>query len=222
MLTGMTDGLKKRLFFALTLLFALSMSLTQPDRQALASDSDSNLRPPPSRPGSEPQSPKETRRVPSESGRFALTFPTADWIVIQGDQDEQGQNYDLTLRHRYGASFVRAHHGRRDNRGIEGSLIEESAQAKYLIEYDPESVDPEISTEDYQASAVFCGRRRQGPARRACSLVKVALHGREVVKIHSLIDADTPLARKRLQAEVEAIIESLELIEPVSPPKSLP
>ena len=165
MLTGMTDGRKKSLFCALLLFFTLSLS------PALAADSDSNVRPPPLRPGSEPQPPKETRRVPSESGRFALTFPTADWIVVESDKDEQGQSYDLTIRHRDGDSFVRAHRGRRDNRGIEGSLIAESNQAKYLIEYDPETVDPDISTENYEASALFCGRRRQGPARRACSLV---------------------------------------------------
>ena len=170
----------------------------------------------PLRPGQEAPDPDPKRRALSESGRFALTFPASDWFVVPGDEDEQKRRYDLTLRHRDGASFVRAHRARRDNRGIEGSLIKESEQAKYLIQYDPENVAPEVSTEDYEASALFCGRRRQGPARRACSLVKVVLHGREVIRIHSLIDADTPRARKRLQTQVEAIVESLERLEPAN------
>lgn len=171
--------------------------------------------PPLVRPDRPAPPPKEMTRSQSASGKFALTFPTLDWIMIENDRDEENRTYDLSLKHRNGSSFVRAHIGRRDNRGIEGSLIRESAQAKYLIEYDPQSVDPEISTEDYQASAVFCGRRRQGPARRACSRVKVALHGREVVKLYSLIDADTPRARKTRAAEVSAIFESLELLPPL-------
>ena len=45
--------------------------------------------------------------------------------------------------------------------------------------------------------------------------MKVVLHGREVIQIHSLIDSDTPRARQRLQAEVQDIVASLELLEPI-------
>lgn len=198
---------------AISLSLAMGFTSIQPGGAALATESEVKPQSRPRHPLRDPQPPKKKVRIPSQSGKFALTFPAADWSVIENDTDEQNQSYDLSLRHKNGTSFVRAHLDRRDNRGIEGSLIKESNQAKYLLEYDPESVEPKISTEDYEAEALFCGRKRQGPAGRACSLVKVALHGREVVKIHSLIDAETPLARKRLQEEVEAIFASLELIE---------
>lgn len=181
----------------------------------LAADSATPRPALPLRPDKAPPEPQKKMRSLSDSGRFALTHGTPEWFVVPNDQDEQNQTYDLTLRHRDGDSFIRAHRGRRNNRGIEGSLIQESNQAKYLIDYEPETVAPEISTEDYEASALFCGRRRQGPARRACSLVKVVLHGREVIQIHSLIDSDTPRARQRLQAEVQDIVASLELLEPI-------
>ena len=210
----MRSGLRRSLWVAAMLVVATGALSAVPAAPLSAAESEVKRPALPLRPDRAPPKPQEKIRRTSESGRFALTYPTPEWFVVPDDRDEQDQRYDLTLRHRDGASFIRAHRGRRNNRGIEGSLIQESKQAKYLIDYEPETVAPEISTEDYEASALFCGRRRQGPARRACSLVKVVLHGREVIQIHSLIDADTPRARKRLQSEVEAIVDSLELIEP--------
>lgn len=160
----------------------------------------------------------EPVRAISESGSFAVVLPNSDWVIVRGETDDRGKPLDLMLRHRDGQSFVKGRLARRHNRGIEGSLINESQQAKYLIHYDPESVEPELSDEDYTGSALFCGRLRQGPARRACSLVRVTLHGRQVIQLHSLIAADTPLARKRIQAQVETIFDSLKPLKPDESP----
>ena len=111
----------------------------------LAADSATPRPALPLRPDKAPPEPQKKMRSLSDSGRFALTHGTPEWFVVPNDQDEQNQTYDLTLRHRDGDSFIRAHRGRRNNRGIEGSLIQESNQAKYLIDYEPETVAPKTT-----------------------------------------------------------------------------
>ena len=121
---------------------------------------------------------------------------------------------DLAVYHRGGGAWVKGRLARRSNRGVEGALIDEATHAKYLIDYDPEDVAIHLSTETYRGSALYCGRLRQGNARKACSLVAVALHGRQMVRLHSLIDATTPGQRQKLLAEVENAFAGLRLLEP--------
>lgn len=200
------SGLSAFAFMISCFIFALSFA--QPLQ------ADSGLPPErPIRPGTPPPPQVEKERVVSSSQSFALSFPNKDWTVLSDPDENQEEIFELRLQHRNGEAFIHGRTGKRDPRGIKGSLIDESRQAKYLLEYDPETVESVISQEDYTGSALFCGRRRQGPARRACVLVAVALNGRSVVKIHALIDADTPRARNQLQAEVEDIFQSLERLK---------
>ncbi len=155
----------------------------------------------------------EEKALVSRSGAFALTFPGPEWFSVDPDSEPEDRDYDLVVHHPSGGAWVKGRLARRSNRGIEGSLIEEASHAKYLIDYEPDRVTTRISPDSYRASALYCGRRRQGIAREACSLVLVTLHGRRMVQLHSLVDAATPRRRENLQRQVEAAFESLRLLD---------
>jgi hypothetical protein len=141
-----------------------------------------------------------------------LTFPNREWFAVDPRTDPRFVELDLAVFHSGGNAWVKGRLARRSNRGVEGALIDEARQAKYLIHYDPETVETEVSLETYRGSALYCGRLRQGTARKACSLVGVALHGRRMVRLHALVDAKTPSQRAQLLAEVEAAFASLHLL----------
>ena len=171
--------------------------------------------------GAEPPSPLEPEgpptasksiRIVSVSGAFALTFPGPEWYAVNPEIHPEFEGLDLAVFHKSGGAWLKGRLARRSNRGVEGALIDEARQAKYLIQYDPDSVKMELSEADYRGSAVYCGRRRQGTARKACSRVGVALHGRQMVQLHSLVDAPTPRLRERLLAEIDSAFASLELL----------
>lgn len=157
----------------------------------------------------------------SRSGTFALEFPGEDWYGVNPDASADLTGIDLAVYHRSGRAWVKGRLARRSNRGVEGALIDEATHAKHLVEYDPEDVEVHLSTETYRGSALYCGRLRQGKARKACSLVAVALHGRQMVRLHSLVDATTPARRQRLLAEVRSAFASLRLLAPNAEAPSL-
>ena len=148
----------------------------------------------------------------SVSGAFALTFPGGEWFAVDPRTHPELEGLDLAVYHKGGDAWLKGRLARRSNRGVEGALIDEAQEAKYLIQYDPDSVELELSEANYRGSAVYCGRLRQGTARKACSRVGVALHGRQMVQLHSLVDARTPRLRAQLLAEIDAAFASLELI----------
>jgi len=173
---------------------------------------------PPATAGNPPgQGPAESFLALSRSGSFALEFSAEGWYAVDPGAAPDLAGFDLAVYHRAGGAWVKGRLARRSNRGVEGALIDEAAQAKYLIQYDPEDVDVRLSSENYRGSALYCGRLRQGKARKACSLVAVALHGRQMVRLHSLIDATTPRQRERLLAEVERAFAGLRLLMPSEP-----
>ena len=151
-------------------------------------------------------------RVVSVSGAFALTFAGGEWFAVDPRTNPELEGLDLAVYHKGGDAWLKGRLARRSNRGVEGALIAEARQAKYLIQYDPDAVEMELSESDYRGSAVYCGRLRQGTARKACSRVSVALHGRQMVQLHSLVDARTPRQREALLAEIDAAFASLELL----------
>ena len=150
----------------------------------------------------------------SRSGSFALEFPAKDWYAATPRTSDEDADLDLAVYHRGGGAWVKGRLARRSNRGVEGALIDEARHAKYLLDYDPDEVEVNLSTETYRGSALYCGRLRQGKARRACSLVAVVLHGRQMVRLHSLVDAATPSQRQKLLAEIEGAFASLRLTTP--------
>ncbi len=147
------------------------------------------------------------------SETFAMTFPGEGWFSVLPSSDAEFKGLDLAVYHRGGSAWVKARLARRSNRGVEGSLIDEATEAKYLIRYDPATVRTKISLETYSGSALYCGRLRQGSGRKACSLVAVALHGRKMIRLHSLVDAKTPRQREVLLGQVEAAFASLQRFE---------
>ncbi len=151
-------------------------------------------------------------RIVSVSGAFALTFPGREWFAVDPRTHPELEGLDLAVYHKAGDAWLKGRLARRSNRGVEGALIDEAQEAKYLIQYDPDSVELELSEANYRGSAVYCGRLRQGTARKACSRVGVALHGRQMVQLHSLVDARTPRLRERLLAEIDSAFASLELL----------
>jgi hypothetical protein len=160
-----------------------------------------------------PDETNEGLRVMAVSEAFAMTFPGEGWFSVLPSSDAEFKGLDLAVYHRGGSAWVKARLARRSNRGVEGSLIDEATEAKYLIQYDPATVRTKISLETYSGSALYCGRLRQGTARKACSLVAVALHGRKMIRLHSLVDAKTPRQREVLLAQVEAAFASLQRFE---------
>ena len=148
--------------------------------------------------------------VVAVSESFAMTFPGNDWFSALPSENPKFEGLDLAVYNRSGGAWVKARLARRSNRGVEGSLIDEASEAKYLIQYDPATVRTEISLENYSGSALYCGRLRQGSARKACSLVAVVLHGHKMIRLHSLIDAKTPRQREVLLSQVETAFASLE------------
>ena len=174
-----------------------------------------------------PGDPEELLAV-ARSGSFRLTFPNREWYAVDPRNHPRLGKLDLAVYHAGGRAWVKGRLARRSNRGVEGALIDEAAEAKYLVAYDPDTVETKVSLEDYRGSALYCGRLRQGNANRACSLVVVALHGRQMIRLHSLVDAKTTRQRERLLAEVEAAFASLELLpappdtEDHNPPKAAP
>lgn len=161
-----------------------------------------------------PQKRAESFLALSRSGSFALEFSGGDWYAVDPEAASDLAGFDLAVYHRGGGAWVKGRLARRSDRGVEGALIDEATHAKYLIDYEPEDVDVQLSTETYRGSALYCGRLRQGKARKACSLVAVVLHGRRMVRLHSLIDATTPRARERLLAQVESAFANLHLLAP--------
>ena len=155
-------------------------------------------------------------RVVADSARFALTFPGKGWFAVDPQSEARFAGLDLAVFHREGGAWLKGRLARRSNRGVEGALIDEAAHVKYLVNYDPESVETEISLENYRGSALYCGRLRQGSARKACALVAVALHGRQMVRIHALVDAKTPRRRDALLSELQRALASLELLDPLA------
>jgi hypothetical protein len=147
------------------------------------------------------------------SEAFAMTFPGEGWFSVLPSSDAEFKGLDLAVYHRAGGAWVKARLARRSNRGVEGALIDEAIEAKYLIQYDPATVRTEISLETYSGFALYCGRLLQGTARKACSLVAEALHGRKMIRLHSLVDAKTPRQREVLLAQVEAAFASLQRFE---------
>lgn len=168
--------------------------------------------PSPSRAAADTPTASGSVRIVSVSGAFALTFPGREWFAVDPRTHPELEGLDLAVYHKAGDAWLKGRLARRSNRGVEGALIDEAQQAKYLIQYDPDSVELELSEANYRGSAVYCGRLRQGTARKACSRVSVALHGRQMVQLHSLVDARTPRLRKRLLAEIDAAFASLELL----------
>ncbi|MCS5638626.1 MAG: hypothetical protein NZ990_19115 [Myxococcota bacterium] len=164
-----------------------------------------------------PEGPAESFLALSQSGSFALEFSGDGWYAVDPEAASDLAGFDLAVYHRGGGAWVKGRLARRSDRGVEGALIDEATHAKYLIDFEPEDVDIQLSTETYRGSALYCGRLRQGKARKACSLVAVALHGRRMVRLHSLIDATTPRARQRLLAEVESAFANLHLLAPTGP-----
>jgi hypothetical protein len=148
--------------------------------------------------------------VVAVSESFAMTFPGQDWFSVLPSKDPKFEGLDLAVYNRSGRAWVKARLARRSSRGVEGSLIDEASEAKYLIQYDPATVRTEISMDNYSGSALYCGRLRQGSARKACSLVAVVLHGHKMIRLHSLIDAKTPRQREVLLNQVETAFASLE------------
>ncbi|HIG00338.1 MAG TPA: hypothetical protein EYQ66_03375 [Myxococcales bacterium] len=153
-------------------------------------------------------------RVVADSARFALTFPGKGWFAVDSQSEARFAGLDLAVFHREGGAWLKGRLARRSNRGIEGALIDEAVHVKYLVNYDPENVETEISLENYRGSALYCGRLRQGSARKACALVAVALHGRQMVRIHALVDAKTPRQRDTLLSELQRALASLEILDP--------
>jgi hypothetical protein len=161
-------------------------------------------------------------RVVADSARFALTFPGKGWFVVDPQSEARFAGLDLAVFHREGGAWLKGRLARRSNRGVEGALIDEAVHVKYLVNYDPENVETEISVENYRGSALYCGRLRQGSARKACALVAVALHGRQMVRIHALVDAKTPRRRDALLSELQRALGSLELLDPPATPPGAP
>jgi len=155
-------------------------------------------------------------RVVADSARFALTFPGKGWFAVDPQSEARFAGLDLAVFHREGGAWLKGRLARRSNRGVEGALIDEAVHVKYLVNYDPENVETEISLENYRGSALYCGRLRQGSARKACALVAVALHGRQMVRIHALVDAKTPRRRDALLSELQRALASLELLDPLA------
>jgi hypothetical protein len=160
-------------------------------------------------------SPAPSLRVVADSARFALTFPGKGWFAVDPQSEALFAGLDLAVFHREGGAWLKGRLARRSNRGVEGALIDEAVHVKYLVNYDPENVETEISLENYRGSALYCGRLRQGSARKACALVAVALHGRQMVRIHALVDAKTPRRRDTLLNELQRTLASLELLDPL-------
>lgn len=119
--------------------------------------------------------------------------------------------FDLHLSHSADGSWIKGRTGSRSPDGIRGVLRDESARAKAMIDYAPDEVVVDVSLETYRASALFCGRLRGGAPRHCCSLVHVALHGQETVRLHSLIIASTPMQRDRLVRDFARVMDSLTL-----------
>jgi hypothetical protein len=161
-------------------------------------------------------------RVVANSARFALTFPGEGWFAVDPQSEARFAGLDLAVFHREGGAWLKGRLARRSNRGVEGALIDEAVHVKYLVNYDPENVETEISVENYRGSALYCGRLRQGSARKACALVAVALHGRQMVRIHALVDAKTPRRRDALLSELQRALASLELLDPPATPPGAP
>ena len=150
----------------------------------------------------------------ANSARFALTFPGPGWFDVDPESEARFAGLDLVVFHRDGGAWLKARLARRSNRGVEGALIDEAVHVKYLVNYDPEDVETDISLENYRGSALYCGRLRQGSARKACALVAVSLHGRQMVRLHALVDAKTPRRRQALLSELQRALASLELLPP--------
>ena len=159
---------------------------------------------------------QEDERLVARSGTFALTFPNQEWFAVDPDERPDLAGLDIAVYRAGGGGWVKGRLARRSNRGVEGALIDEASHAKYLIEYEPDTVRTELSLETYRGSALYCGRLRHGSAREACSLVAVRLHGRQMIRLHSLVDAKTPRMRKAILAEIESAFASLETIPPAS------
>ncbi|MDG2335517.1 MAG: hypothetical protein P8Q97_14965 [Myxococcota bacterium] len=165
------------------------------------------------------QGPARESTFVSQSGMFSLTLPGTNWFAVRPDTRPELAGLDLAVFRIGGGGWIKGRLARRSNRGVEGALIDEAVHAKYLIEYEPDAVETNLSLDAYRGSALYCGRLRQGSARKACSLVAVQLHGRQMIRLHSLVDAKTPRLRAVIQAEVEAALSSLQTAPFASPAK---
>ncbi|MDE0887277.1 MAG: hypothetical protein OSB70_17275 [Myxococcota bacterium] len=177
---------------------------------------------PPQAGGESAEEPPPESTFVSQSGTFSLTFPGSNWFAVKPETRPELAGLDLAVFRIGGGGWVKGRLTRRSNRGVEGALIDEAENAKYLIQYEPNAVETNLSLGAYRGSALYCGRLRQGSARKACSLVAVRLHGRRMIRLHSLVDAKTPRLRAAIQAEVESAFLSLQTAPSSSPAKEAP
>ena len=170
--------------------------------------------------------PRASFRMLSNSKRFSLVLPepgasgsprpmspvpTASRWNRVNTANPAYSRFDLHALHYPEGSWIKGHVGRRSRDGMRGVLRAEEAYAKQLIEYSPDEVLVDVSLETYRASALYCGRLRGSGARNCCSLVHVALHGSETVRLHSLIVASTPLQRDVILREFASVMSTLTL-----------
>jgi len=166
-------------------------------------------------------------RITSNSGKFSLDVasPTTArgaphrhsslsrdsyWNPLN-TANPQLTRFDLDLMHNPEGSWIKGHMGGKSRDGMRGVLRAEQTYAKDLIDAKPEDISTHVSLESYRASALYCGTLRHSTPRHCCSLVHVALHGDETVRLHSLIVATTESERDALVREVATVLETLSL-----------
>lgn len=170
--------------------------------------------------------PNGTIRIISNSRQFSLLVPNSTFQTTPRPSNQTKvvsrwspintanpsyTAFDLDLAHLPEGSWIKGHVGRKSRDGMRGALRAEEAYAKQLIDYSPDEVLVDVSLDTYRASALYCGRLRGSTPRHCCSLVHVALHGSETVRLHSLIVASTPVQRDAVLREFARVMGTLEL-----------
>ena len=146
----------------------------------------------------------------SGSGKFSLNVPSYTWRQ-RSQTNRLHSGFGLLLEGPKTGMWLRGRIGPRTSSGIGGVLAHENSYAKMLIDFRPENAEAEVSLETYRGSAIFCGSLKGRKLRPACSLVFVALHGRETVRFHGLVQSKNPTEIDAMLEEMASLLSTLQL-----------
>ncbi len=155
---------------------------------------------------------RKFKRTLSGSGKFSLNVPAYTWRQ-RSQTHRLHSGFGLLLEEPKTGMWLRGRIGPRTSSGIGGVLAHENAYAKMLIDFRPENAEAEVSLETYRGSAIFCGSLKWRKLRPACSLVFVALHGRETVRFHGLVQSKDPAEIGAMLEEMASLLSTLQLHE---------